>query len=61
VITLCGTITKCDSWDEIAEYAEQKQAFLSSFLELPNGIPSHDTIARTFAMLDPKLWVDLSA
>jgi predicted transposase YbfD/YdcC len=58
VITLCGTIAKCDSWDEIAEYAEQKQAFLSTFLELPNGIPSHDTIARTFAMLDPKLWTD---
>jgi predicted transposase YbfD/YdcC len=58
VITLCGTLAKCDSWDEIAEYAEQKQEFLARFLELPNGIPSHDTISRTFAMLDPKLWTD---
>jgi predicted transposase YbfD/YdcC len=58
VIALCAMLAKCDTWDEIAEYAEQKQDFLGTFLELSNGIPSHDTLARTFSMLDPNLWTN---
>ena len=40
----------------IADYAEEKHAFLKQFLELPNGIPSHDTINRTFSLIAPTLW-----
>lgn len=35
------------------QYGKSKQEWLKQFLELPNGIPSHDTIARVFARLDP--------
>lgn len=56
VIAVCATIAKSDTWEEIAEYAEMKQDFLRQFLELPNGIPSHDTINRVFALLDPLAW-----
>jgi predicted transposase YbfD/YdcC len=56
VIAVCGTVAKCDSWEEIAEYGERKEGFLRGFLELPNGIPSHDTFNRVFAVLDPKVW-----
>ena len=40
----------------IADYADEKQDFFRTFLELPNGIPSHDTINRTFTLIDPILW-----
>lgn len=41
-------------WVEIEEYGQSKQQWLKTFLELPNGIPSHDTIARLFARLSPE-------
>jgi predicted transposase YbfD/YdcC len=36
------------------EFGEAKQEWFKSFLELPNGIPSHDTFNRVFALLEPK-------
>ena len=56
VITLCAMLAKSETWEEIADYAEEKHAFLKQFLELPNGIPSHDTINRTFSLIAPTLW-----
>lgn len=56
VITLCAILAKSETWQEIADYAEEKHAFLKQFLELPNGIPSHDTINRTFSLIAPTLW-----
>jgi predicted transposase YbfD/YdcC len=56
VIAVCGRVAKCDGWEEIAEYGERKEGFLRGFLELPNGIPWHDTFNRVFAVLDPKVW-----
>src|SRR5579883_2390355 len=54
VIALCAVICGAESWDEIAAFGEAKQTWLESFLDLPNGIPSHDTFNRVFAALDPK-------
>jgi predicted transposase YbfD/YdcC len=54
VIALCGTLCDCDSFVDIAEWARCKHDWLKSFLALPNGIPSHDTIGRVFAALDPR-------
>jgi len=43
-----------DTWVEIENYGIAKQEWLETFLELPNGIPSHDTFERLFARLRPE-------
>ena len=53
MISLCALISGADSWTQVAEYGRSKFDWFSEFLELPNGIPSHDTLGRLFAMLDP--------
>lgn len=53
-LTLCAVICGAESWVEIELYGKTKAECLKSFLRLANGIPSHDTIARVFAALDPK-------
>ena len=35
------------------EFGKAKEEWLQTFLELPNGIPSHDTFGRVFARLEP--------
>ena len=52
-LTICAVIAGADAWTEVEEYGRLKQDFLATFLELPAGIPSHDTIGRVFARLDP--------
>lgn len=53
-LTICAVICGADSWVDIEEYGQSKQDWLSTFLSLANGIPSHDTIARVFARLNPE-------
>ena len=53
-IAILAVLSGYDSWVAIETYAQAKQELLQQFLALPNGIPSHDTIARVFARLDPK-------
>jgi predicted transposase YbfD/YdcC len=53
-ITICAVISGADTWVDIELYGETKYKWLKKFLELPNGIPSHDTFARVFANLDPE-------
>jgi DDE family transposase len=45
-IALCGVICGADTWVDIEEFGKAKRAWLETFLELPNGIPSHDTFGR---------------
>jgi len=52
-ITILAVVAGADSWVEVANYGDIKVDFLKSFLELPNGIPSHDTFCRVFALLNP--------
>ncbi len=52
-IALCGTLCGADGWVEIEQFGIAKEAWLRTFLALPNGIPSHDTFGRVFAALDP--------
>jgi predicted transposase YbfD/YdcC len=54
VMTVCAVISGCETWEDIEEYGEYKIDWLRRFLELPNGIPSHDTIRRLFIRLDPE-------
>ena len=53
VITILATICGADNWVDINEFGKAKYDWLSTFLELPNGIPSHDTFGRVFSILDP--------
>ena len=52
VITILATICGADNWVDISEFGEAKYDWLSTFLELPNGVPSHDTFGRVFSILD---------
>ena len=52
VISICAVICGAEHWTEIEEFGEAKQEWLSSFLQLENGIPSHDTFRRVFILLD---------
>lgn len=54
VIAICAVICGADNWVEIAAFGHMKYAWLKGFLELPCGIPSHDTFDRVFAVLDPQ-------
>ena len=52
-IAVCAVIACAESWEDIELYGRSKQAWLESFLALPNGIPSHDTFRRVFMLIDP--------
>jgi len=52
VIALCAIIGGADNWEDIEEYGNARLAWFRTFLDLPNGIPSHDTFTRVFARLD---------
>ena len=53
MLGFCGVLAGCEDFVEIAAWAEEHQAVLGTFLELPAGIPSHDTFNRVFAVLQP--------
>lgn len=53
VISLCGMICGLEHWTQMEDFAKTHEDWFREFLELANGIPSHDTIGRVFAALDP--------
>ena len=53
-IALCAIISGADDWVAIEAYGRTKEEFLGTFLELRNGIPSHDTFRRVFGLLNPE-------
>lgn len=56
VISLLAMISGADDFVQIALYGQRKEVWLKTFLELPNGIPSHDTFRQVFATLKSSLW-----
>ena len=54
IIAICAIICGAETWTQVQEYGNVKRQWLSRFLELPSGIPSHDTFGRVFSMLDPE-------
>ncbi|MEH1821959.1 MAG: ISAs1 family transposase, partial [Nostoc sp.] len=53
-IAVCAVICGADGWVAIETYGCAKYEWLKTFLDLPNGIPSHDTFARVFAQINPQ-------
>jgi predicted transposase YbfD/YdcC len=53
IIGFCGVLCGCDDFVEIQEFALSKEDLFRRFLELPNGIPSHDTFRRVFQAVCP--------
>jgi len=54
VIAICAAICGADTWEDVETFGKAKQKWFEGFLELPNGIPSHDTFNRVFNRLDPE-------
>jgi predicted transposase YbfD/YdcC len=53
VMALIAVLCGCDSWEDVAEHCQEREEWFKTFLDLPHGIPSHDTFGRVFARLDP--------
>ena len=52
LMTLFAVLAKCNEWTKIESFAKKKEKWLKKYLELPNGIPSHDTIQRVISILN---------
>jgi predicted transposase YbfD/YdcC len=64
-ISILAVISGAEGWVAIETYGQAKYEWLKEFLELPNGIPSHDTFSRVWARIDPlefqecfQMWVN---
>jgi predicted transposase YbfD/YdcC len=53
ILAFCAVICGSDSWVDVEAFGKSKVTWFKTFLELPAGIPSHDTFGRVFAVLDP--------
>jgi predicted transposase YbfD/YdcC len=51
-IAVCATVAGCDSYADVERFAHMRRHWFAEFLDLPQGIPSHDTFSRVFARLD---------
>ena len=54
VIAICAVICGADDWVAVELFGNAKLAWLRTFLELPNGIPAHDTFGRVSGRLKPE-------
>ena len=54
LLTILAVLSGANDWVEIEEFGHAKREWLETVLELRNGIPSHDTLGRVFALLDPE-------
>lgn len=54
VVTVLGVLGGANGWEEIADFARDRRAWLSRYVSFPNGLPSHDTYGRLCRALRPK-------
>ena len=60
-ITISAILCGADDWNAIESFGKAKKDWFETFLELPHGIPSHDTFRRLFSILSPKAFQDCFA
>ncbi len=53
-ITIMATVSGMNNWIEIVDWANVNEEWLKTILELPSGIPSHDTFGRVFSLINPE-------
>ena len=53
VIAICAVLCGAEGWEDIEEYGEAQAEWFQQVLDVPHGIPSHDTFRRVLARLDP--------
>jgi predicted transposase YbfD/YdcC len=53
-IAICAVIGGAESWVQVEVFGNAKKDWFARFLKLENGVPSHDTFGRVFALLDPR-------
>ena len=53
ILGVLAIICQAETWNDIEDFGHAKEEWLRKFLELPNGIPSHDTISRVFSLIEP--------
>jgi predicted transposase YbfD/YdcC len=58
VIAVCTLLCAGETFNDMEDFGKAKQDWFKTFLNLRNGIPSHDTFNRVFAVLDPKQFLD---
>ena len=56
LMALCAVLCGADTWVDVAEWAEDNEAWLKRYLVLEHGTPSHDTFGRVFRLLDAKVF-----
>jgi predicted transposase YbfD/YdcC len=52
LVAVCAVLCGAESWSEVEEFGQAKEAWLRQYLDLGAGIPSHDTFSRVFGLLD---------
>ena len=58
MIVLCAVLSGIEDWVRMEAFAEEKEGWLRGFLELPNGIPSHDTLSDVFGRIDRQAFAE---
>src|SRR5512144_689285 len=56
LIVLCAVLSGVEDWVGMEAFAEEKEAWLRGFLDLPNGIPSHDTLSNVLGRIEPAVF-----
>lgn len=56
-LTVCAMLCGANDFVAVEKFGPAKRAWLAKFLELPHGIPSHDTLGRVFSLLDAEQFI----